>query len=43
MVVGWEGGDVCVLMTDSYCCTVETNNIVKNYTSVKSNKKNSVF
>ena len=20
-----EGGDVCILMTDSYCCTAETN------------------
>ena len=35
----WEGNlkkDICIYIADSFCCTVETNNIVKH---LYSNKK----
>ena len=28
-----ERGDICILKTDSLCCTAETNNIVKQLSS----------
>ena len=34
-----EGGDVCIHIADSLCCTAETNTIVK---QLYSNKKNGV-
>ena len=35
--------DICVCITDSLCCTAETNNIVNHYTSIKINKKNQLY
>ena len=31
--------DICVHITDSFCCTPETNNPLSNYTSIKLKKK----
>ena len=30
---GQEGGDICILIADSRCCTAETNNIGKQLSS----------
>ena len=30
-----EGGDICIHIADSLCCTAETNNIVKQLYSIK--------
>lgn len=35
-----EGGDTCILMADSHCCTVETNTALKgNYIPINKLKK----
>ena len=35
-----EGGDVCILKADSWCCTAETNTTLEsNYPPIKKKKK----
>ena len=35
-----KGGDICICMADSFCCTVETNTTLQsNYTPIKINFK----
>ena len=36
-----KGGDICVYISDSFFCTVETNNFVSFYTPIKINFKKS--
>ena len=38
---GWEGGDICVRMADSWCSTAETNSTLQsNYIPTTTKKKN---
>ena len=42
--MGWEeaqeGGDICILIADSHCCTAETNITLKsNYPLIKNKKR----
>ena len=34
--------DICIRTADSLCCTVETNTLQSNYTSIKINFKNKI-
>ena len=37
-----KGGDICILIADTHCCTAETNNIVKQVPYLKKNTLNTI-